>query len=80
MFFGTLKCGEPVFAGFRRLEVIYNGAKSAGTVPRVFSAFQNSISGARSVLAVPKLNFAAERLLERSKVFWACRKCAGTVL
>jgi hypothetical protein len=31
-------------------------------------------------LAVPKLNFAVKTVLEGPKVFWACQKCAGTVL
>jgi hypothetical protein len=34
--FGTVKCGGPVVAALGRFGVIYNGAKSAGTVLQVF--------------------------------------------
>jgi hypothetical protein len=49
--------------------VEYNGAKSAGTVPAVFRAFQRNLGGARVVLELPKLNLALKRLLKRSKMF-----------
>jgi hypothetical protein len=39
----------PVFTAFERFELIYNGAKSAGTVPAVFWGFQKSFGGAKSV-------------------------------
>jgi hypothetical protein len=45
---GKKKAG-PVLTGFGRFELIYNGAKSVGTVPAVFCGFQNSVGGARSV-------------------------------
>jgi hypothetical protein len=58
-----------VFAGFGCLGVENNGAKSAGTVPRVFSVFQKGINGARGVLQTSKVNLAVKTVLGSAKVF-----------
>jgi hypothetical protein len=48
--------GTPVFAALGRLGDIYNGAKSAGTLPEVFWRRVRCVFGVRSVLKQPKVD------------------------
>jgi hypothetical protein len=77
---GGVDLAEAVFAGVGRLGVRYNGAKSAKTVPRVFSGFQNSINGARGVFEIPKLKLAVKTVPGSAKVLWHRQKWPGTVI